>query len=97
MDLARGIGHAMFSIGRAMFSAGHTMFSVGHVMFSTGHTMFSVGHTMFLIGHTMSAFFSHSSLRKVPRKPKILNRMWCNCCFYLRWILCSQVTGRGGR
>ena len=33
-----------------------------------------------------SAFFSHSSLRKVSRKPKILNRMWCYstyCCFYL--------------
>ena len=29
-----------------------------------------------------SAFFSLSSLRKVCRKPKILNTMWC-CCFYL--------------
>jgi len=29
-----------------------------------------------------SAFFSHSSLRKVSRKPKLLNRMWCYCCFY---------------
>ena len=28
------------------------------------------------------AFFSLSSLRKVCRKPKILNTMWC-CCFYL--------------
>ena len=30
-----------------------------------------------------SAFFSHSSLRKASRKPKILNRMWCYCCFHL--------------
>ena len=32
-----------------------------------------------------SAFCSHSSLRKVSRKPKILNRMWCYCCFYLHY------------
>ena len=28
-----------------------------------------------------SAFFSHSLSRKVSRKLKILNRMWCYCCF----------------
>ena len=33
-----------------------------------------------------SAFFGHSSLRKASRKPKILNRMWCYCCFYLHLI-----------
>ena len=37
-------------------------------------------HSMYL---WRSAFFSHSSLRKVSRKPKILNRMWFYCCFYL--------------
>ena len=25
----------------------------------------------------IAGFFSHNSLRKVSRKPKILNRMWC--------------------
>ena len=34
-----------------------------------------------------SAFFSHSSLRNVSRKPTILNRMWCYCCFYLHWLI----------
>ena len=37
-----------------------------------------------------SAFFSYSSLRKVSRKPKILNRMWCYCCFHLHWILLTD-------
>ena len=32
-----------------------------------------------------SAFCNNSSLRKVSRKPKILNRMWCYCCFYLHY------------
>ena len=30
-----------------------------------------------------SAFFSLRSLRKVPWKLKILNTLWCYCCFYL--------------
>ena len=30
-----------------------------------------------------SAFFSHSSLRKVSRKTKILNRMWCTLLLFL--------------
>ena len=30
-----------------------------------------------------SAFFGHSSFRKVSRKPKILNRMWCYNVFTL--------------
>ena len=40
-------------------------------------------------------YFSHSSLRKVSRKPNILNRMWSYCCFYLHQIIQSQFIEKG--
>ena len=33
------------------------------------------------------SFFSLSSLRKVSRRPKHFNSMWCYCCFYLLCLI----------
>ena len=46
----------------------------------------------FPLGNVAATFRSHiltllSSLRKVSRKPKLLDTVWCCCCFYLLYIL----------
>ena len=36
------------------------------------------------------SFFSLSSLRKVSRRPKYFNTMWCYCCLYLLCMIFSK-------